>query len=148
MEGPSLGRVVNYDLESVVEADHEVAQVSVKRLGVHVGTDAILVAAPTVGGGEVGLATEQVDIEIHGNVLVERVVQTRNHIDAEGGVVVTIVGGNTTNSVVSRTLQMETEIQLCLGKNGEVFPVGNVVAEIGGKYDGRLASKGNGRIRS
>ena len=34
---------------------------------------------------------------------------------------------------------METNIQLCFSKNGEVFPVGEVVAEIGGNVDGGLA---------
>lgn len=145
MEGPSLGRVVNYDLENVVETNAEDIQVSVDAAVVHVGTETELVAATTVGGCELGIAAEDVHIEVHREVLAEGVVQARNNGEAEAGVVVTIVDGGGGSAGVVGALEVETKSQLCLSKNGEVFPVGNIVAEIGVEPDGGLAgSTGHG----
>lgn len=139
MEGPSLGRVVNYDLENVVEAKAEVGEVVEEALVVHVEADAVLVSATSVGGHELSIAVEQVDIEIHRDVVGDGVVQTRNNGDGDGGVLVAIVGGYATGASVVGTLEVETKCQMCFSKNGEVFPVGKIVTEVGGNNDGGLA---------
>lgn len=145
MEGPLFCSVVNYDLESVVEADGEVVQVIVESLSAHVEAEAEFVASPVVGGGKVGIAAEQVDIDIHGDVLVERVVQTGDDGETKAGEVVAIVGGDVSSGNVVGTLKMESDVQLSLAEDGEVLPVGHIVAEIGGNVDGGLAgSAGHG----
>jgi len=138
-EGFLWGRVVNYDLESVVETNAEDIQVSTDAAIVHVGTEAELVAATSVGGCELGIAAEDVDIEVQRAVLADGVVQTRNKGEAEAGVVVAIVDSGGGSAGVVGALEVETKSQLCLSKNGEVFPVGNIVAEVGVEPDGGLA---------
>lgn len=145
MEGPLFCSVVNYDLESVVEANAEVGEVAEEALAVHVGADAVLVAATKVGGHELSIAVEQVDIEVQRDVVVEGVVQTRHNGDGDAGVAVAIVGGYATGASVVGTLEVEAQSQICLSKNGEVFPGGKIVTEVGGNHDGGLAgSAGHG----
>lgn len=119
----------------IVEADGEVAKVSVEVLSVHVDVEVIAVGVDTVGEGPVASQASQVDIEVKRAFVAQSVVQTGNDAEADGGEVVSVVGGIVGHGVVVVSFEMETKAQLSFAEEGEVTPLGQVVAEVGIESD-------------
>lgn len=135
---------VNYGLEVIVETNAEVVQVGLEVLGFHVAlqTPTMAVVVVGIGAGEPHEA-EEVNIDVHGELVAQRVVQARDDTETHLGVVVTILDGRTSHFAtidesVGFALKTHSEAQLSLGENGEVLPRGHIVAEVRIDFDSAL----------
>lgn len=131
----------------VVEADEEVVQVSVEGLLAHVGAEAPRVVSVTVVAGCVPVDAGEVDVDVHGETVAESIVQTRNHADAEAGVVVTILDGGTGHFAtihegVSFAFETQFEVDGGLAEDVEFLPFEEVVTEVGVDHDGVAGTGG------
>lgn len=126
----------------IVEADGEVAKVSVEVLSVHVHAKVIAVGVDTVGEGPVASQASQVDIEVKRAFVAQSVVQTGNDAEADGSEVVSVVGGIVGHGVVVVGFQMETEANLSFAEQGEITPVQEVVTEVRIDVDDRAPTGG------
>lgn len=125
----------------IVEADGEVAKVSVEVLSVHIHAKVIAVGVDTVGEGPVASQASQIDIEVKRAFVAQSVVQTGNDAEADGSEVVSVVGGIVGHGVVAVGFQMEAEANLSFAEEGEVTPVSDIVTEIGVEADNRTVGR-------
>lgn len=131
----------------VVEADGEVVQVIVEGLLAHVGAEAPLVLGSTVVAGCAPVDAGEVDVDVHGEAVAESIVQTRNHADAESGVVVTILDGGTGHFATIHegmgfAFETQFEVDGSFAEDVEFLPFEEVVAEVGVDHDGVAGTGG------